>query len=146
MYSSELRQPGGWKSMPLGVRVAVGIATALVVVGVGASSWASVEAQSAANEAAVAAEKSEAALARAEDALERVEQESLERDYQTCENANEVRAGILAFVTGLIVEDGTDEVTEGEQVVLDFAAEKFGPQECPPDPSPGDPLPDDEGD
>lgn len=138
MYDSELRESGGWRSTPLGVRIAVLVAVTLVVVAIFASTWASVEAQAAAKDARQAARKAEAALDRAEAALARVEQEGLERDYLLCTNSNEARAGILTFVTGLIVEDGTDTVTPGEQVILDFAAETFGPRECPPDPSPGE--------
>lgn len=128
MYSTELRRPG-WESMPPLLKV---ILLGGILVGVGglvAAGVASADARDANRQAQQAADRANAAI-------ERVEQEGLERDYELCSNSNEARAGILRFITGLVVEDGTDTVTEGEQVVLDFAAETFGPQECPPDPSP----------
>lgn len=82
----------------------------------------------------VALEAAQAAQA----AIERVEQEGLERDYALCSNSNEARAGVLAFIQGIVLNDGDGVVTPGEQEVLDFAAETFGPKDCPPDPSPGE--------
>lgn len=128
MYSTELRQPG-WRSMPLVLRIIMGLGMASGVVALWASYWA-------ADEAREASEQARTASQAAQEAVERIDREGLERDYLLCTNANEARAGIYTFVEGLIVNDGDGVVTEGEQVVLDFAAETFGPKPCPPDPSP----------
>lgn len=135
MYSTELHEPG-WRSMPFVLKAIVVVGLASGVVALWAAYAAESAANDAANDAAAAAEQAAVALDRAEVALERLERESLERDFTMCTNANETRAAIVTFVTGLVVEDGTDGVTPGEQVVLDFAASSFEAKECPPDPSP----------
>lgn len=76
--------------------------------------------------------RTDVALDRANEATRAVSRESLARDYTQCERANEARQGIRAFI--ITVFGGDDDLSEGQQRVIELANEQFADLTCPPEP------------
>lgn len=72
----------------------------------------------------------------AQDRADDLARQSAVADYEVCMEVNAVKDAISTFLADAYLAD-RDGISAGEQRILDLAATKFSPTECPPNPEAG---------